>query len=65
MDRAERELLQELLCAYGPGGHEDAVRAVCRRELEPVADETKPGSMVTGRSSPSPLPSTRLMLPPP
>lgn len=40
LDRAERELLQELLCAYGPGGHEDAVRAVCRRELDPVADET-------------------------
>jgi putative aminopeptidase FrvX len=35
-----RDLLQELLWAYGPGGQEDAVREVCRRELEPVGDET-------------------------
>jgi putative aminopeptidase FrvX len=35
-----RDLLQELLRAYGPGGQEDAVREVCRRELEPVVDET-------------------------
>ncbi|MHC9292905.1 M42 family metallopeptidase [Mycobacterium sp. LTG2003] len=34
-----RELLQELLWAYGPCGQEDAVRDVCRRELEPVTDE--------------------------
>ena len=34
-----RELLQELLWAYGPCGQEDAVRDVCRRELEPVVDE--------------------------
>ena len=34
------ELLQELLWAYGPCGFEDAVRDVCRRELEPVVDET-------------------------
>jgi putative aminopeptidase FrvX len=33
------ELLQELLWAYGPGGQEDAVRDICRRELEPVVDE--------------------------
>jgi putative aminopeptidase FrvX len=35
-----RELLQELLWTYGPSGQEDAVRDVCRRELEPVVDET-------------------------
>jgi putative aminopeptidase FrvX len=34
-----RELLQELLSAYGPCGQEDAVREVCRRELEPHVDE--------------------------
>jgi putative aminopeptidase FrvX len=34
-----RDLLQELLLAYGPGGQEDAVRDVVRRELEPLADE--------------------------
>lgn len=38
-DGYERELLQELLFAYGPCGQEDAVRDVCRRELEPYADE--------------------------
>jgi putative aminopeptidase FrvX len=35
-----RELLQKLLWTYGPSGQEDAVRDVCRRELEPVVDET-------------------------
>ncbi|MDT5006824.1 MAG: hypothetical protein QOJ24_4000 [Mycobacterium sp.] len=34
------ELLQELLWAYGPCGQEDAVREVCRRELESAVDET-------------------------
>jgi putative aminopeptidase FrvX len=34
-----RQLLQELLWAYGPCGQEDAVRDVCRRELEPLVDE--------------------------
>jgi putative aminopeptidase FrvX len=32
-------LLQELLWAYGPCGQEDAVRAVCARELQPVVDD--------------------------
>lgn len=32
-------LLQELLSAYGPCGQEDAVRAICARELQPVVDE--------------------------
>src|ERR1700712_3263033 len=36
---AYRDLLQELLLAYGPCGQEAAVRDVCRRELEPVGDE--------------------------
>lgn len=35
-----RPLLQELLWAYGPCGQETAVRDVCRRELEPIVDET-------------------------
>lgn len=34
-----RDLLQELLHAYGPCGQEDDVREVCRRELEPHVDE--------------------------
>jgi putative aminopeptidase FrvX len=33
------DLLQELLWAYGPCGQEDAVRAVCARELEPLVDD--------------------------
>ncbi|HVQ98720.1 MAG TPA: peptidase M42, partial [Mycobacterium sp.] len=43
MTQRERDstdtLLQELLWTYGPGGQEDAVRAVCARELEPVVDD--------------------------
>jgi putative aminopeptidase FrvX len=35
----DRDLLQELLSTYGPCGQEDAVREVCRRELEPLVDE--------------------------
>jgi len=34
-----RALLQELLWAYGPCGQEQAVREICRRELEPHVDE--------------------------
>jgi hypothetical protein len=33
------ELLQELLWTYGPCGQEDAVRAVCARELQPLVDD--------------------------
>lgn len=33
------DLLQELLWAYGPAGQEEAVRDICRRELEPLTDE--------------------------
>ena len=36
----DRELLQELLSAYGPCGQEDAVRDVCRRELDPLTEAT-------------------------
>ena len=32
-------LLQELLWTYGPCGQEDAVRAVCGRELRPLVDD--------------------------
>jgi putative aminopeptidase FrvX len=32
-------LLQELLWAYGPCGQEEAVRAVCARELQPLVDD--------------------------
>lgn len=32
-------LLQELLFTYGPCGQEDAVRAVCARELQPFVDD--------------------------
>ncbi|RBY92080.1 peptidase M42 [Blastococcus sp. TBT05-19] len=39
MSPADRELLQELLHAYGPGGQEHDVRDVCRRALEPLVDE--------------------------
>jgi putative aminopeptidase FrvX len=39
MPPLRRDLLQELLLAYGPGGQEDAVRDVVRRELEPLVDE--------------------------
>lgn len=34
-----RELLQELLSTYGPCGQEEAVREICRRELEPSVDD--------------------------
>ena len=36
---AGRGLSSELLTAYGPCGQEDAVRDICRRELEPLVDE--------------------------
>lgn len=39
MSPADRQLLQELLYAYGPGGQEDDVRDICRRQLEPLVDE--------------------------
>lgn len=38
MSPADRDLLQELLHAYGPGGQEDDVREICRRELAPLVD---------------------------
>lgn len=39
MTEPDRALLSELLSTYGPCGQEDAVRDVCRRELEPLADD--------------------------
>jgi putative aminopeptidase FrvX len=36
----DRELLQELLWAYGPSGQEDAVRDICLRELAPCVDKS-------------------------
>jgi putative aminopeptidase FrvX len=36
----DRDLLQELLWAYGPSGQEDAVRDVCLRELAPIVDDS-------------------------
>lgn len=39
MGETDRDLLQQLLTAYGPCGQEDAVREMCRRELAPVIDD--------------------------
>ncbi|MDT0274637.1 hypothetical protein [Blastococcus goldschmidtiae] len=39
MTTDDRQLLQELLHAYGPGDQEHQVRAICSRELTPLADE--------------------------
>jgi putative aminopeptidase FrvX len=46
-----RDLLSELLTTYGPCGQEDAVRDLCRRELEPLADEVwvDPAGNLVGR----------------
>ncbi|OJZ72678.1 peptidase M42 [Mycobacterium paraffinicum] len=38
-DNSTRQLLQELLWAYGPCGQEADVRAVCARELRPFVDD--------------------------
>jgi putative aminopeptidase FrvX len=38
-DDSTEGLLQELLWTYGPCGQENAVRAVCARELQPVVDD--------------------------
>ncbi|OBI50032.1 peptidase M42 [Mycobacterium kyorinense] len=38
-DNSTADLLQELLWAYGPCGQEEAVRAVCARELQPLVDD--------------------------
>lgn len=35
-------LLTELLLARGPGGQEQEVRAICRRELERTCDKSGP-----------------------
>ncbi len=59
-----RELLQELLFTFGPCGQEDAVREVCRRELEPFADETHvdaAGNLVGVIRGGDDAPATRVM----
>jgi putative aminopeptidase FrvX len=35
----DRDLLQELVTTYAPGGQEVAVRDICQRELAPVVDD--------------------------
>jgi putative aminopeptidase FrvX len=58
-----RDLLQELLGAYGPCGQEDAVRDICRRELEPVVDETwvDPAGNLVGLIRGGDAPAIRVM----
>jgi putative aminopeptidase FrvX len=56
-------LLRELLTTYGPCGQEDAVRDVCRRELEPLVDETSvdPSGNLVGLLRGGDAPAVRLM----
>lgn len=58
-----RELLQELLYAYGPCGAEDAVRDVCRRQLEPLVDDmwVDPAGNLVGVLRGGDAPAVRLM----
>jgi putative aminopeptidase FrvX len=59
-----RDLLQELLFTYGPCGQEDAVREVCRRELEPLVDQThvdEAGNLVGLVRGDGDAPATRVM----
>jgi putative aminopeptidase FrvX len=64
-DGCRRALLQELLHAYGPCGQEDAVRDICRRELEPHIDEMwvdEAGNLVgLIRGADSPAQATRVL----
>src|SRR5215208_6244999 len=58
------KLLQELLSTYGPSGQEDAVRDVCRRELEPLVDESwvdEAGNLVGLVRGSDDRPATRVM----
>lgn len=54
-------LLQELVCARGPSGQEDEVRAVCERELQSLCDETRTDAagnvigLLKGSSSDAPV----------
>jgi putative aminopeptidase FrvX len=59
----DRGLLQELLTTYGPCGQEDAVRDVCRRELQPHADQTwmDPGGNLVGLIRGGDAPAVRVM----
>jgi putative aminopeptidase FrvX len=58
-----RGLLQELLATYGPCGQEDAVRDVCRRELEPLVDEVwvDPAGNLVGVRRGGEAPAIRVM----
>ena len=59
----DRDLLPELLTAYGPCGQEDAVREICRRELEPQVDETwiDPAGNLVGLVRGGEAPAIRVM----
>jgi putative aminopeptidase FrvX len=58
-----RDLLQDLLGAYGPCGQEDAVRDICRRELEPLVDSTwvDPAGNLVGLIRGGDAPAIRVM----
>jgi putative aminopeptidase FrvX len=36
-----KDLIKKLCQAYGPSGHEEAIRAIIRSEVEPLADEVR------------------------
>ena len=64
-EKLNRELLQELLWAYGPSGQEDEVRRICLRELAPIVDESwvDPAGNVVGliRGTAQDAPALRVM----
>ncbi len=60
-----KALLKELTETAGPPGHEEAVREVIRREVEPLADETRVdrlGSLIALRKPASPAQGGRRIL---
>jgi putative aminopeptidase FrvX len=60
--KLDRALLQELLTAYGPCGQEDAVRAICLRELKSRVDEAwvDPAGNLVGRINGGDAPAIRV-----
>jgi len=52
-----KKLLQQLTEAFGPSGYEDAIRAIVRAEVEPLADEIRVDALgnLIARKSPSSL----------